>query len=129
MPCVGIDRRTFNLATLAASAVVFTDIAAAESRSKKMYGLISQLITKPEHRQELVEILAGATKGMVGCLSYVIALDATRDDAVWITEVWHDSESHAASLKLPKIQAAMTRGRPLITGMGLRATTSPIAGA
>jgi quinol monooxygenase YgiN len=94
-----------------------------------MYGLISQLITKPEHRKELVEILAGATKGMAGCLSYVIALDAMRDDAVWITEVWHDSESHAASLKLPEIQAAMTRGRPLITGMGLRTTTSPIAGA
>ena len=93
-----------------------------------MYGLISQLMAKPEHRDELVRILAENTKGMPGCLSYVIALDATRDDAIWITEVWTDNESHAASLKLPSIQAAMTEGRPLITGMGSRTTTHPVAG-
>ncbi len=93
-----------------------------------MYGLISQLMAKPEHRDEFVRILAASTKGMPGCLSYVIALDATRDDAIWITEVWTDSESHAASLKLPSIQAAMTEGRPLITGMGSRTTTYPVAG-
>ncbi len=94
-----------------------------------MYGLISQLMTMPEHRDELVGILAAATHAMPGCLSYVIALDATRDDAVWITEVWADIESHAASLRLPAIQAAMARGRPLITGMGPRTATHPVAGA
>ncbi len=93
-----------------------------------MHGLISQLMTKPEHRDELVRILAASTDGMPGCLSYVIALDATRDDAVWITEVWTDSESHTASLELPGIQAAMTEGRPLITGAGSRTTTHPVAG-
>jgi quinol monooxygenase YgiN len=93
-----------------------------------MYGLISQLTTKPEQRDELVQILADATKRMSGCLSYVIALDAVRDDAIWITEVWTDTESHAASLKLPEIQVAMTKGRPLITGMGSRTETKPVAG-
>ena len=97
-----------------------------------MFGLISQMMTKPEHRDELVRILAAATDGMPGCLSpgclsYVVALDATRDDAVWITEVWTDSDTHAASLKLPEVQAAMAQGRPLITGMGPRTTTRPVA--
>ena len=93
-----------------------------------MYGLISQLITRPEHMDELVQLLASATKEMPGCLSYVISLDATRDDAIWITEVWRDSSSHAASLKLPQIQTAMTEGKRLITGMGSRTATHPVAG-
>nr|WP_321983379.1 putative quinol monooxygenase [uncultured Lichenicoccus sp.] len=93
-----------------------------------MYGLISQLMTKPDDRNELVEILASATSDMPGCLSYVIALDATRDGTIWVTEVWTDSDSHAASLRLPEVQAAMTRGRPLITGMGARTSTHPVAG-
>ena len=125
---VTIDQRTFNLSALATSAILLPDLAAAESRSNTMYGLISQLTTKSEHRDELIQILAAATKKMSGCLSYIVALDATRDDAIWITEVWRDSESHAASLKLPEIQAAMAKGRLLITEMGPRTTTRPIAG-
>ena len=93
-----------------------------------MHGLISQLMTRPNHREELVRILAAATRDMPGCLGYVIALDAARDDAIWITEVWRDADSHAASLKLPEVQAAMAEGRPLITGMGSRITTHPVAG-
>ena len=93
-----------------------------------MHGLISQLMTRPDHRDELVRILAAATRDMPGCLSYVIALDAARDDAIWITEVWRDADSHAASLRLPEVQAAMAEGRPLITGMGSRTTTRPVAG-
>jgi len=104
------------------------DVAATTSGSNKMYGLISQFITKPEDREEFIEILSEATRGMAGCLSYVIAIDILRNDAIWITEVWKDSESHAASLKLPGIQAAMTKGRPLITALGLRTTTRPVSG-
>lgn len=94
-----------------------------------MHGLITQLLTRPEHRDELVTILAAATAGMPGCLSYVIALDATRDDAIWVTEIWRDADRHAASLGLPAVQAAMARGRPLITGVGSRTSTRPVAGA
>jgi quinol monooxygenase YgiN len=93
-----------------------------------MYGLISQLVTFPEKRDELLQILAAGTKDMPGCLSYVIAEDGSRDDAVWVTEVWMDRESHAASRNLPAVQEALTKGRPLIVGMGTRTATHPIAG-
>ena len=93
-----------------------------------MYGLISQLLTTAAQRDALVQLLAAGTKNMPGCLSYVVALDADRADAVWVTEVWTDKESHVASLKLPAVQEAMTKGRPLITGMGPRITTQPVAG-
>ncbi len=122
-----IDRRTVTLGILVTPVVLLTD--AVEARSGTMYGLISQLMTKPEHRDELVRILASATANMPGCLGYVIALDAARDDAVWITETWRDGDSHAASLRLPQVQAAMSAGRPLITGVGSRTVTRPVAGA
>lgn len=92
-----------------------------------MYGLIGQLLTTAANRDALVQILVAGTKNMPGCVSYVVALDADRDDAVWVTEVWTDKESHAASLKLPAVQDAMMKGRPLITGMGTRITTRPVA--
>jgi quinol monooxygenase YgiN len=125
---MSIDRRTFTLGTLATSASLLTNSATAAPGTETMYGLISQMMTKPENRDELIQILAAATKEMPGCLSYIIAADATRDDAIWVTEVWRDIESHAASLKLPGIQAAMAKGRPLIAAMGPRTTTHPIAG-
>jgi len=93
-----------------------------------MYGLIGKMLVKPGHRDELVGILLEGTSAMPGCLSYVIALDSGDDDALWITEVWEDRESHEASLSLPDVQAAIARGRPMITGFGERFETVPKGG-
>jgi len=65
---------------------------------------------------------------MPGCHSYVIALDATNPDALWITEVWDGKDSHAGSLKLSAVQAVITKARPLVAGFGHRFETTPIAG-
>ena len=121
-----IGRRTLTFGAVAAAAVTRAETAVAKERSGTMYGLITQLLTTSAGRDELVRILVGATKGMPGCLSYVVALDASRDDAVWITEVWTDKETHAASLELPAVRAAMTKGRPLISGIGSRTETRPV---
>ena len=53
---------------------------------------------------------------MPGCLNYVVARDPADADAIWITEVWADAESHKASLALPSVQAAIAKARPLIAG-------------
>ncbi len=114
--------------TLAASAAVAVPALAAPGKEKDMYGLIGQMIAAPGKRDELVAILAEGTAAMPGCLSYVIACDATNPDAIWITEVWTDKASHAASLQLPAVQAAIARGRPMIAGFGSRTETVPVAG-
>jgi quinol monooxygenase YgiN len=93
-----------------------------------MYGLIGQMLAQPGKRDELVAILAEGTGEMPGCRSYVIALDPTNADAIWITEVWDSKDFHADSLKLPAVQAAIAIGRPLIAGFGHRFETTPIAG-
>ena len=47
---------------------------------------------------------------------------------LWITEVWDDQASHAASLTLPAVQQAIARARPLIAGFSNRVVTTPIGG-
>lgn len=94
-----------------------------------MYGLIGRMIAVEGTRDALLAIMQESTAGMPGCLSYVIALDREHRDALWITEVWDSAESHAASLKLPQVQAAIAKARPLIAGFDNRFETIPVHGA
>lgn len=93
-----------------------------------MFGLIGKMLVAPGQRDALMAILLEGLAGMPGCLSYVVAKDPTDENALWITEVWDSEESHRASLSLPAVKAAITRGRPLITGFGERFTTQPVGG-
>lgn len=93
-----------------------------------MYGLIGKISTTPGQRDALVAILVEGTAKMPGCLSYVIALDAADPDGLWVTEVWDHEKSHQASLTLPAVKDAISRGRPLIAGFSNRVETTPIGG-
>jgi quinol monooxygenase YgiN len=94
-----------------------------------MYGLIGRINVVPGQRDALAAILVEATGEMPGCQSYVIARDAADENSLWITEVWDSRESHAASLALPEVQAAIARGRSMIAGFGERWETIPVGGA
>lgn len=93
-----------------------------------MYGLIGQMMAMPGQRDALIAILLEGVSGMPGCLSYVVAHDPADANAVWITEVWIDKESHQASLSLPSVQQAIERGKPLIAGFSVRYETMPVGG-
>jgi quinol monooxygenase YgiN len=93
-----------------------------------MYGLIGKMSAVPGQRDALAAILLAGTEAMPGCLSYIISTDPADADALWITEVWDTQASHQASLKLPGVQAAIARGRPLIAGFSNRVETRPIGG-
>jgi quinol monooxygenase YgiN len=68
------------------------------------------------------------SKTMPGCLSYVVAKDSTNADAIWITEVWDSRASHKASLSLPNVKDAISRGTPLIAGFDKQIETVPVGG-
>ncbi|REJ85790.1 MAG: antibiotic biosynthesis monooxygenase [Acidobacteria bacterium] len=95
-----------------------------------MYGLIGRIKAVPGQRDSLASILLGGTSegGLPGCLSYVVALDPTDSEALWVTEVWDSKESHQSSLSLPVVQEAITRGRPLIASFEQFIETSPLGG-
>lgn len=93
-----------------------------------MYGLIGKIDAVPGQRDALVAILLEGTRGMPGCLSYVIATDPADTNALWVTEVWETQADHKASLSLPSVQAAIAKGRAMIAGFGARVETVPIGG-
>jgi quinol monooxygenase YgiN len=98
------------------------------TEKKPMYGIIGKFKAQPGKRDALAEVLIKGTGSMPGCISYIVAHDPKDPDALWITEVWDSAESHKASLALPEVKEAMTKGRPLIAGFGERFETAPIGG-
>ena len=93
-----------------------------------MYGLIGKMMATPGRRDELAAILLEGLQAMPGLRSYIVANDPADPDALWVTEVWQDKESHANSLLLPSVQDAIARGRPLIAGFAERFETEPLGG-
>ena len=90
-----------------------------------MYGLITKISAQPGKREALVDVLIDGSRGMAGCVAYVVAADLTDEHAVWITELWDERQSHQASLSLQSVKDAIAKGRPLIAGFALRAETTP----
>jgi quinol monooxygenase YgiN len=121
------DRREI-LALAATGAIATISPVAVAQKSKPKFGLIGQMLARPGKRDELVGYLKESTGAMPGCLSYVVALDASNPDAIWITEVWDSRESHAASLKLPAVRAAIVKAKPIIAGFPQSFETVPVAG-
>ena len=107
-----------------AIAALSTTVQAQEKTP--MYGLIGQMLAAPGKCDELLAILGEGVNDMPGCLSYVIAKDPANVDALWITEVWTDKDAHAASLKLPAVQAAIAKARPIIAGFPQHFETIPV---
>jgi len=93
-----------------------------------MFGLIGKMKAQPGKRDVLTHILLKGTEQMPGCLSYIIAKDPADPDAIWITEVWDDESSHAASLSLPSVQAAISEARPHIASFESTTRTEPVGG-
>src|SRR5262249_1396615 len=93
-----------------------------------MYGLIGKMTAVPGKWDALAAIMLESNQAMPGCLSYIVAQDPGDADALWITEVWDSQASHQASLSLPAVREAITKGRPLIAGFSNRVETTPIGG-
>jgi len=117
-------------AVLAAAAALIVGLAHGDDppKEKTMHGLIGKMIAADGKRDELIAVLLDGTKDMPGCLSYVVARDPADANAVWVTEVWADRESHKASLSLPAVKAAIAKGRPLIARFEQGVTTEPVGG-
>ena len=122
-----IGRREFLVASTATTAYALFAPQTVLGGSK-MFGLIGSAKAIAGKRDELIRILVDGVSDMPGCLSYIVAKDPNDQDGVWITEVWDSKESHAASLKLPQVQAAIAKGKPLFASFGMHQQTEPVGG-
>lgn len=127
---MALGRREFTVAMMAGVGGCALPAARDKSQTgvQPMFGLIGKMIAAPGQREALVAVLLEGTQGMPGCLSYVVARDAKDENVIWISEVWNSKDSHAASLQLPSVQAAIATGKPMIAGFGDYVTTEPVGG-
>ena len=126
-----MKRREHLAAMLVMAAALFpaAKLRALEAKMEEadpQYGLIGQMMAQPGKRADLVAILAQGTGTMPGNIAYLIGEDSANPDAIWIVELWDSKDAHTASLKLPAVQAAIKKGRPLIAGFGTRAEFTPV---
>ena len=110
-------------------AVALTPILTGSQEASGMWGLIAKLTLLPGRRDEMVEILKESAADMPGCLSYVVAKDATDENTIWVTEVWDSMVSHDATLSLPAVKNATPRGKAIVSNFEKIAVTSPVWGA
>ena len=123
-----ITRRTVLSAAAVLPFLQGTGIAMEEIDETKLYGVIGQMKATPGQRDALIGYLTAGSQDMPGNLAYLIAKDNGDADALWITEIWTTPEAHLASLKLPQVQAAIAKARPIIAGFGTRAEVTPVGG-
>ncbi len=93
-----------------------------------MYGHIAKITALPGEREGLLSILRDNVGAMAGCISYVIALDHSDADALWVTEIWASEAAHTASLSLPEVKATIARAMPHIAAVEPRIATTPVGG-
>jgi quinol monooxygenase YgiN len=117
-----LTRRTFSASAAALGA------CATLSSETSMYGLIGKMHAKPGQRSALTAILLASASAMPGCRAYIVAHDADDVDAIWITEVWDNADTHRASLRLPQVEAAIAQARPLIAGFDEHHEIIPVGG-
>jgi quinol monooxygenase YgiN len=94
----------------------------------KTYGLLGKMIAAPGKRDDLINVLLVGVSEMPGCLSYVVARDVEDEDAIWVSEAWESKEAHEASLSLPSVQDAISKGRPMIASFAEQVETEPVGG-
>lgn len=123
-----LDRRRVLAMTAAALTAAWRPFTLHAQGTPSMYGLIGKMKATSGNRDALIALLLEGTAAMPGCLSYIIATDPADADAIWITEAWDNAASHAASLKLPAVQQAIGKARPMIAGFGERFETTPVGG-
>ncbi|MBY9074613.1 antibiotic biosynthesis monooxygenase [Nocardioides sp. WL0053] len=87
-----------------------------------MFMLHGRLAARPGKRDELLALLAEGEHDarMPGCRLYLVAIDETDADGVWVTEVWESEDAHRASLQLQRVRDQIARATPILDIAGFK---------
>jgi quinol monooxygenase YgiN len=96
-----------------------------------MYGLFGKMRSVSGQRDALVAHLLHAAdllRDLDGCYLYIINIDPTDPDGIWVNEVWRSQADHQGSLTHDAVKALIANARPLIAEMPQRFEVMPIGG-
>jgi quinol monooxygenase YgiN len=96
------------------------------------YARLATLGTKPDGRDELVELLTRRGNGLaeLGCLLYEVGINDDQPDTVFVAELWTSQSAHRASLDLDSVRSSIAEATPLLSGpmssQGFEVVGSPL---
>jgi quinol monooxygenase YgiN len=96
-----------------------------------MYLLHGKLTAKPEHADELANILLEASNLVStakGCKLYVIGKDQNDLNAVYVTEIWDTKDDHDNSLKVEGVKELIMKAMPILDGQPTKGQELEILG-
>ena len=82
------------------------------------YGLHGKLTATSENAQKLADILIIASQLIStakGCLLYMVSLDETDPNSVWVTEAWDSKTDHQNSLQIDGVKELISEAIPLLS--------------
>ncbi len=96
-----------------------------------MYLLHGKLTAKPEHADELANILLEASNLVStakGCKLYVIGKDQNDLNAVYVTEIWDTKNDHDDSVKVEGVKELIMKAMPILDGQPTKGQELEILG-
>jgi hypothetical protein len=91
-----------------------------------MFGLLGKIEATPGTRDELIAILDEGLRNLPGLIYHNLHRDSENENLIWVSEAWDQQSSHTDSLQRPDVQAAISKGKPLIANFSRIATTTPV---
>ena len=95
------------------------------------YGLHGSLKAVVGKRDALAEILCEASGLMSqakGCHLYLVSLDTSDDQTIWVTEVWEEQADHDEALKAETVRTLIGKALPLLEGQPQKGQTLSVIG-
>lgn len=96
-----------------------------------LYGLYTQFFANQGKGRELVDILMKASNIVSeteGCRLYIINVDRSDSDSIWVTELWDKEEDHAISLTLDGCKELVTEASLLLAAPPRQIVLKALAG-
>lgn len=82
------------------------------------YGLHGKLTATSGNTKKLADILIKASQLIStakGCQLYLVSLDETDQNSVWVTEVWDSKQDHQNSLQVDGVKELISEAIPLLS--------------
>ncbi|QLQ12030.1 MAG: antibiotic biosynthesis monooxygenase [Brevundimonas sp.] len=89
---------------------------------------MTRLAAKPGQRDAVVELLVQGLANRPGCLSYIVGLDPTDLNGLWVNEVWVSADAHKAAMEPAAVKALSVRLWDMLAAMHDPIVTQPIGG-
>jgi len=85
----------------------------------KKYGLHGKFKVSTGNAEKLANILIKASdlvSTSKSCKLYVVSMDSTDENSVWVTEIWDSKEDHDNSLNVEGVRELIGQAMPLLDG-------------